>query len=240
MTAPASFNTPDRIIRMAMVDAGYLQDGDDPTPEQYANYLHRLNDLFNFWQTQGLKLWLQYDLSITLTAGQGTYTIGPGGSVDMVKPTRVIDNGYYLDTQGTRRPLLMISRDEYSRLSNITEQGALNSYFVDKQQNVLSVHFWLIPDSTAASNGTAHLTIQQQVTNVTTLTESMNFPQEWFLALRWGLADDICTGQPLAIMQRCAGKAMYYLNALEAWDVEDASTRFHPDSRATHYVGAFR
>jgi len=240
MTTPATFNTPDRIIRMAMVDAGYLQDGDDPTPEQYANYLNRLNDLINFWQTQGLKLWLQYDLSIPLTSGQGTYTIGPGGSVDMVKPLRVIDNGYYLDTQGIKRPLLMISRDEYTRLSSVTEQGALNSYFVDKQALQLVVHFWLVPDTTAAANGTAHVTIQKQVTNVTTLTESMNFPQEWFLALRWGLADDICTGQPLAIMQRCASKAEFYRLALEAWDVEDASTRFHPDSRSMHHGGAFR
>ena len=238
MTAPASFNTPDRIIRMAMVDAGYLQDGDDPTPEQYANYLNRLNDLINYWQTQGLKLWLQYDLAVPLVAGQAAYTIGPGGSVPMTKPLRVIQ-GYYLDGSSVKRPLLPLSRDEYTRLSTVTQQGALNSYFVDKQVSVLSVHFWLVPDTVAAT-GTAQLIVQQQVTNLVSLTDTMNFPQEWFLALRWGLADDICTGQPQAIMDRCAGKAMFYLNALEAWDVEDASTMFQPDQRAAYITGAFR
>ena len=238
MTAPTNFNTPDRIIRMAMVDAGYLQDGDDPTSEQFANYLNRLNDLINLWQTKGLKLWLQSDLSVPLTAGQATYTFGPGGSVDMTKPLRVLQ-GYYLDTSDTKRPLLPLSRDEYTRLSNVVQLGALNSYFVDKQQSVLSISFWLTPDTTAAT-GTAQLIIQQQVVNLVSLNDDMNFPQEWFMALRWGLADDICTGQPQAIMDRCFTKAEMFRTALEDWDVEDASTVFQPDQRSAYNVGRFR
>jgi len=240
MPTPVNFNTPDRIIRMALVDAGYLQDGDDPTSEQFSNYMNRLNDMVNFWQTQGLKLWLQYDLPIPLTAGQSTYTIGPGGSVSMTKPVRVIDNGYYLDINDIKRPLIMLSRDEYTRLSKVTQQGPLNSYFVDKQALQLIVKFWLTPDSWTATNGVAHLTIQQQVANVSSLTDVMNFPQEWFLALRWGLADDICTGQPQAIMDRCMMKATFFREALESWDVEDASTRFEPDQRMAYLTGAFK
>ena len=36
MAGPATFNTPDRIIRMAMQDAGKLRAGSDPSSEQYA------------------------------------------------------------------------------------------------------------------------------------------------------------------------------------------------------------
>ena len=240
MTTPTTFNSPDRIIRMAMQDAGLLQKGDDPTPEDYADNLNRLNDLINFWQTQGLKLWLQFDLTVPLVAGQRTYVIGPSGDVVMAKPTRVLDNGYYQDaTNSNKRPLTMLSRDEYTRLSNVVQLGALNSYFVDKQASSLSVSFWLVPDAQAAT-GTAHLLIQQQATNMVSVTDSLNFPQEWYLALRWGLADEICTGQPQAITSRCALKAASYFMALESWDVEDASTRFEPDSRRAYGTGAFR
>lgn len=239
MTTPTTFGTPDRIIRMAMTDAGLLQEGDDPTSEQFANYLNRLNDLINFWQTQGLKIWLQYDLAVPLVAGQGVYVIGSGGDVNMTRPTRVLDNGYYLDTNSIKRPLIMISRDEYTRLSQVVNQGALSSYFVQKNQLDLTVSFWLVPDS-AAAQGTAHLLIQQQVQNMVSLTDTLNFPQEWFIALRWGLADEICTGQPAVIMQRCSEKAEFYRNALEAWDVEDASTLFQPDQRTAYVTGAFR
>jgi hypothetical protein len=215
---------------MAMTDAGYLQEGDDPTPEQYANNINRLNDLINFWQTQGLKLWLQFDLNVPLVAGQGTYTIGPGGNVNMTKPMRVLDSSYYLDSNNNRRPLMMISRDEYNKLSNVVQTGQLNSYFVDKQATQLAVSFWLVPDATAAL-GTAHLLIQQQVANFESIIDTMNFPKEWYLALRWGLADDICTGQPQAIMDRCMAKAAIFRSAVEDWDVEDTSTRFEPDQR---------
>ena len=107
----------------------------------------------------------------------------------------------------------------------MTNQGAINSYFINKQQAQLSVFFWLTPDANAAL-GTAHLLAQVQVTNFISLTETINFPIEWRIALRWGLADELATGQPLAIMDRCNQRALAYRAALEDWDVEDAPTRF--------------
>jgi hypothetical protein len=217
-----------------MKDAGLLAEGDDPTPEQFAEHLGRLQDMVNVWQTKGIKLWLQLDQAITLTAGLATYTFGPAGTTVMTKPTRIIDDGYYLDANSNRRPIRLISRNEYNLLSNPTTQGPINSYWVDKQQTQLSVKFWLIPDTQAAL-GTAHLILQQQVTNPINLVETLNFPLEWFMALRWGLADEICTGQPSAIVQRCAQRALYYMTILEDWDVEDASTRFTPDQQSVSY-----
>lgn len=239
MAGSTNFNTPDRIIRMAMKDAGFLQEGEDPTNEEFADNLNRLNDIINFEQTQGLKLWLQYDLEIPLVAGQAMYSLGPGGDVDMTKPTRILDNGYYLDTSGFRRNLILMSRDEYMRRSNPYSQGAISSYFPDKQQNSLDVTMWLVPDSQAAT-GTVHVLIQQQVQNLVSLNDEMNFPQEWFMWLRWALASDICTGQPQAVVDRCTAFAEGYRMALEAWDVEDAATIFTPDQRAAYRTGAFR
>lgn len=231
MTVPASLNTADRAIRLGMTDAGLLAEGDDPSSEQLAVGLGRLNDIANFWQTQGVRLWLETDLSITLIAGQSTYTFGPAGTVNMTRPTRVKDAGYYLDANNNRRPLTLISRDEYNRLSNVVNTGPLNSYWADKQQTLLSIKFWMTPDAQAAL-GTAHVVIQQQVVNSVSLTDTMNFPLEWFIALRWAYAEEICTGQPSAVVNRCTGKAAYYKQLLDDWDVEDGSTRFQPDSQS--------
>ena len=94
------------------------------------------------------------------------------------------------------------------------------------------------PDATAAT-GTGHLIIQQQVTIFTNLTDTISFPEEWRMALRWGLADDICTGQPQATMDRCEKRAGTYRTMLEDWDVEDAATSFAPDQRIGQ-AGGFR
>lgn len=238
MTTAASFATPDRAIRYAMIDAGLLQTGDEPTSDQYAEYGNRLNDLINLWGTQGLKLWTYLDQSITLVAGTNSYTLGPGGSIITTKPLRAIQ-GYYLDnsTPGNRRPLFPLSWQEWLTLSTTAATGAVSQYFIDKQLANLVAYFWLTPDAEAAT-GTAHLLIPRQLTNFTGITDTMNFPQEWFMALRWGLADDICTGQPPDTVARCAQRATAFRTVLEDWDVEDADTKFQPDTFQGNYGGS--
>ena len=237
MTTPNN-NTPAAIIQDAYLDAGLIELGETVSSDQIVEGMRRLTDIINFWQTQGLKLWLNVDTPVTLVAGQGTYQFGPSGDVVMAKPLRVIE-AYYRDLNGIRRPLIPLSWDDYIRLSQINQVGAINSYFVNKKQLVLSVFFWLVPDATAAT-GTAHLLLQEQVTNFSEVTETMNFPIEWRIALRWGLADELATGQPQAIMDRCTQRAQFYREALEAWDVEDASTWFTPDARAGAQYRSFR
>jgi len=238
MTTAPTFHTAQRLIRLAYKDAGLVQDGDEPNGEQYADGLSRLNDMVNLWQTQGLKLFLIQDVAIPLVVGQGTYTMSPTGSVAMTKPLRIIQ-AYNLDRNSIRRPLVCLSREEYTRLSQVTQTGQLNSYFVDKQAAELIVHFWLVPDVQAAT-GTAHVITETQASNMVSLTDSDGFPIEWAMALRWGLADELATGQPSPIMQRCESKALYYRHMLEDWDVEDASTSFAPDQRGLYATSSFR
>lgn len=228
MTTAASFNTPDRVIREAMYNAGLLQDGDDPSPEQYARYVNKLNDIINLEQQTGAKLWAQVDYAVTLVAGTALYTFGPAGTVVLSgKPVGIIQ-AYYLDSNSVSRPLFPISRDEYVKLGNKTTQGQLNSYYVDKQQNTLNVYLWNVPDATAAL-GTLHVILKQEISSAVSLTDTLNFPPEWFLFLQWALAAEICTGQSERTIMRCEQKFAYYKKELEDQDVEDASTTFYPE-----------
>lgn len=238
MSEPAALYNCQRIIWLAFKDAGLIQDGDTPSTDQYNDGMLRLNDIVNLWQTQGLKLWTLQDLPITLIAGQAKYSLGTAGTFDGSKPLRVLQ-AYYLDSNGIRRPLVTMSWDDWIRLSQVTQQGQINSYFVDKQQYQLNVYFWLVPDSVAAT-GTAHLLVQNQITNGVNLTDNIAFPIEWAMGLRWALADDLATGQPQSIMDRCERKANQYRLALEDWDVEDAPTSFTPDQRALYSANSFR
>ena len=226
MTTPSN-NTPISIIQDAYLDSGLIGVGQQVNSEQIVMGMRRLTDMINLWQTQGLKLWLNVDTPITLVAGTGTYKLGPGQAVDMTKPMRVID-AWYADSNGIRRPLIPLAWADYARLSVITQTGQINSYFVDKQATYLSVFFWLVPDTVAAT-GTAHLQLQRQVDQFISVIEDMDFPIEWKLALRWGLADELAGGQPQAIMDRCQQRAQAYRTMLEDWDVEDAPTRFTPN-----------
>jgi len=233
MTTPATDNTGYSIISGAMSKACLLPAGDDPDSEEIARHSRTLNQLINFIQTRGIRLWLLQDTSVTLAAGQGLYTFGPSGTVVMPRPMQVEDQ-YYLYAAGqgsTRRPVFKISRQQWDQLSVTTQQGPITQIFVDPQQYSLNVNCWLVPDANEAT-GTLHLVFRNQVTNFVGITDKMNFPVEWALTLEWGLSKEICQGQSPEIISRCDGMAAYYLQALEEWDAEqDTSILPQPDQR---------
>lgn len=234
MSLPTYFNSPNAIILRAMQDSGKIQRGDDPNSDQLADYFNRLNEMVLFAQTRGIKLWLQLLQAIQLVAGQATYMLSPTGGLPILpKPTRVL-SGYFLDPTGNQRPLETMSWDTWNKLSNKNQAGQINSYFSDKQAFVINLSFWLTPDAIAAL-GTAQMLIQQQQPTATQLTDTMQLPQEWSTWLHWGLADQICTGQPQAIMDRCKERAEFYFNILSDWDVEDAPVTFQPDVRGGRF-----
>jgi len=228
------------IVFEAMYEAGKRSKGASPSSEDYATWMNRLNNMRKLWCTQGLKLFTWQDYPLVLTTSKNLYTMKPGGDLNIPLPMRVRDAYYlYNGLDGNQRPLTPISWDEWNRLSNKNSPSEPNSYFVDRQSDVLNFWIWLTPDVFTSSQGTVHVVIQNQATALTQLTDSTGFPPEWTLALIWGLADEKCTGAPSDVQQRCKERAAYYKELLEAWDVEDASTTFTPDARGLYYNSRF-
>lgn len=209
-----------------------------------ADGMRRLIDIVNLEGTQGLKLWCNIDTTVTLTAGTAVYTLAPSGSVDMTKPLRILEAYYLYTATNTRRPLTVMSLRDYWLLGQAgtltSNRGTVSQYLVNKFQTSLSVTFWLCPDTNEAANGAIHVLTQTQLTNVTELDETMNFPIEWRIFLRWALAMDLSAGQPESVQQRCMSMEQKYREMLEGWDVEDASTTMAVDQRMGYNKGAFR
>jgi len=227
-------NTAYGIINDAMHDAGLLQDGTEPNSEQLATGMRRLCDVINTLQLDGLKLFLNAEYTIPIVAGTDTYLIQDATLIPS-KHLAVIE-GRVQSPDGVVRPLEPIAWEEWNRLSR-TSDGAIVGYFTDKQATTFTVKVWNMPDASEALNDLI-LVIRKQAPNPFNLETDVSFPPEWRMALRWGLADDISTGQPSTIMDRCLGKFQYYKNLLENWDVEDAPTRFAPDFRG-YQSGSF-
>lgn len=212
------------IIRDAMQDAGLLQEGDDPNSEQLATYMRKLCDIINLWQTQGLKLFLLDEVSVPFVSGQISYPVNPAAGLIPTKNLRILQGRVQNASGQLLRILTSLSWNEWNTLPH-DQTGSVTGYFVDKQVTSLVVNTWPIPDDNEASNQAIFL-VHTQAANPYNLESDVSFPQEWRIALRWGLADDICTGQPEAIMQRCQSRAEAFRSALEDWDIEDTEVRF--------------
>src|SRR6202007_3035010 len=119
-----------------------------------------------------------------------------------------------LTSSGIPQQLVALSRDEFTRLPTTTTSASISSYFVDKQLTQLAVSFFNIPDSTTAANGSVKLLCRTSATNVTVTGDTVGFPPEWYIALRWALADELAAGQPIEVQNRCAQRAGAYREAL--------------------------
>lgn len=200
------------------------------TSDQQSDGLDRLNDLINLWQTQGIKLFLDYEHTVTLVAGQQMYSFRSGGDVNVTRPLEVKHASYW-DSSSVSRPLNPISRQEWSSLPNRTQTGSVNEYFVEKLYDRLNLYLSQTPDATAAT-GTLRVVVRAQATNLTSIGAAVVFPAEWAMALRWGLADELSSGMPDSVQQRCQLRAQAYREALEAFEVENAEMYFQPDPRS--------
>lgn len=223
MALPDFFHTPERIIHQALRDAGRLQFGATPTPEQYEDAMMRLADLITVFQVDGIKLWLNNIRALALTEGQITYT------VDTPRELRIVGGWYVRTVDGNRQPLTLESHQSYRGFGTLTTKGRPVAFFPDKRQSSIIVSIWPAPDATSVAEGSIELLCQTEATSPVTLDEAIAFPPEWYMALRWGLADEFASGQPIPLMERCERKAAQYKEKLENWDVEDGSTYMVPD-----------
>lgn len=231
------------VIEWAMRDAGLIDFEEYPESEDYRQYLGRLNALINFEQTQGLKLWLQENITFTPILNQQQYLWGPAGDIVSARPTRVIEGFFTFPTSltagiQTRYPLYQLSRQEFNQLGVLNVPGITNSFFIDKQQVNLIVWLWLDPDAFTSTASVTFVT-QTQINQVISITDQMNFPIEWFQFLHWALACEIDQGQPMAVQAKNEGMRDYYRAALESFDVEDTSTYIQADPRMMFDNGKF-
>lgn len=235
-------NTGTGICQAAYEDAGLCSLGQTISTAQGVRGLARLNDIINFEATQGLKLWLQQVITVQPIAAQPSYRLGVGGvSGNTIRPLQVLQ-GTYLTSSFVRQPLVPISRDEYTRLSQtVGNDSAINSFFEDRKASYTDIFLWNTPDAQAAT-GTVDLVcrISLDQSQMASISATTVFPLEWALFLRWALADEVAVGQSDSIQSRCAIRAAQYREALDSFDVEDAPTMFQPDSRTTQYSNKFR
>jgi hypothetical protein len=223
--------TRDTIINAALRALGVLGAADTATATDIKNCSEALNLIIKNLSIEGAELWAIDEIQVPLVAGVSSYTIGPTGSVySPYRPLRLIDSCYIRDAQGNDVPLQIISRQEYNQLGQKTSLGIVNQIFYDPQipDGVLYVF-----NTPVDSTRTIHLVVQRPIQDVSSGTDNFDLPQEWFLPLKWMLAEEICSeyGASQAKTQLAISKAAFYRERLPNWSQEEASVMFVPDPR---------
>jgi hypothetical protein len=117
-----------------------VYDSASPMTDADAEFgLKKLNQLMDMWSNMSLACYSVLEQSAPLVAGQASYTIGPGGNFNMVRPISILTDpgtAYVQDSNGNNYPMSVVPRDKwnlYSNRSSIITSNFPNVLFYDPQ-----------------------------------------------------------------------------------------------------------
>ncbi|CAB4216895.1 hypothetical protein UFOVP1590_11 [uncultured Caudovirales phage] len=240
--------TRNQVTVAALRKLGVIEPGDTSTSGTIdTNILDNAAITFNLmvkqWMTEGLKIWTVSEYTLPLVASTTSYTIGPGMDLNTDRPLKCIQ-AFLRNTSTTPNldiPVQIISQQEYNLLSSKGNSGVTNSIYLKTSATYSTVYVWLTPDTNTSTNYELHMIVQRPLSDMNTSTATLDFPNEWFNALVWGLADELAIefSVPANHRQEIMAKATMYRTKLEDWDQEFTPTFFQPDQRSGSYSSRY-
>lgn len=180
--------TRDEIIGGALRLSGVVAEGSTPTSDQITTAAQALNMLIKALQVDGMPLWAVKEYTMSLTASTGSYNIGIGETINTPKPLKVLQAYLRNTTSNIDIPLRLVTRDEYNRLGNKISTGVPSQLWYNPQRDKGTITIYPIPGTTEASTYTITLIYQRPFEDFDASTDNPDFPQEWYEAIKYGLA----------------------------------------------------
>lgn len=209
----------DSIISAAMRKCQVLAKGQTPDAEDLSNGTSALNNLVAQLMTMGMPLWAENSYTVPLVAGQASYTIGVGQSVNTPFPLRVIQ-AWYIPSGGTsRQDIFPTANYDMNKLPD-GSSGTPSQYSYQPKINYGILTIWPKPDTTATA-GAFTIRYVSPFETFSGATDTPYFPREWNNALIYGLAALLAPeyGVPLQDRAQLEKQAQMHLDiALDSGD----------------------
>lgn len=225
--------TRDELVTQAIKRLGVIAKGQTPDAEDLAEGAVSLKALISFFRTKGLFLWKRTRYTITPVANTTTYEIGVGKTVNTPYPLKVDDAFSTYSTGFVNVPIDIISEMEYNRLPTNSSSGQPLKLSYTPKKDYGEIRIWPKPDATVSANYTFTLVYQEPFNFPETGTDTLDFPEEWYLPIIYKLAVLLAPlwGIPLEDRRMLMAEAKEYLDAVDGFGVEDASMFLEPRSQ---------
>ena len=203
-----------------------------PTSEETTAASNSLNLMLKAWQADGLQLWQTDTITISPPTANTDYIFGDG-TYTSYKPTDILDVYRAETASDTWVELIRLSRNDFNTLSDHDTTGTpVNFYYNnDKDEGTLSI--WPIADSNFIANSTLKVLLTKPFDDMTSANHDLAFPQEWELAIVYGLAVILAPEYGVSISDRkmLRAEAEIEKQRVMDWDMEHTSVFFTPNSR---------
>jgi len=228
--------TRDDIINAALRTLSVLDQASTANATDLVNCGQALNLLMKQWADNGAPLWAIQWIQVPLVAGTSSYTIGPSGVVSLsYRPTRVLSGFLRNNTTNLDNTVEVVSRSAYEMLGDKSSPGIVNQVYYDGQLANGVLYCYNVP---VDSDYTLWLSVQRPMQDITAGSQNFEVPQEWFLSLKWCLAEEIALeyGADQQTLQYVTQKAAHFKQKAFDWQQEETSVYFSVDPQSM-YLG---
>jgi hypothetical protein len=226
--------TRDQIITDALRKIGAIDEESTPTAAQLTVGARTLNGVLKTLAGYvGMPLWAIDETSITLTSS-ATYTMGIGQTVNIPRPIKILQAWRHDSTTSFDTPMQVISYEDYDRLPNKSTASGPPVNVAYQQKNGTGIFaVYPIPDTYSQSYNTIKVRYHRPFQDVTSGSETLDFPPEWNLAVVFHLAVALSPdyGVPTQDKSDLIKLATQYTEMAQATSYEDAPFTLRPDIR---------
>jgi hypothetical protein len=221
----------DALITAAIRKLGVIAAGQSPTAQDITDAGVALNMLVGQLRSIGMPLWARKTYTFNPVANQQVYPIGNGTVFNVPYPIHVLQ-AYRQDSGSTTRISMEVIPNFNLNLYPTTSGGTPIQLSYQPFINYGEISVWPVPDSSATSS-TITIVYQSPFQYFNSAADTMDFPEEWYLAIVYGLASLIAPewGTPLQDRQVLAAEADKYLKMAKENGQEDGSMFIQPNRR---------
>jgi hypothetical protein len=163
----------------ALREAGVIAIDEPADAATFEVAIKRLNMMLKAWQNTAITVWKQSSGSITITDATASYALSE-------RPLR-------LDTvtrkNGNEVWLTRMTRQEYNELPNKTQAGTTSSFYYHRQRTQGELFVWPV---LATGAGTIEWSGVLEIEDITSGSDTVEVPSEWFEAVLYGFAGRLC------------------------------------------------
>ena len=172
-------------------------------------------------------LWINTDVTHTLTAGTESYTVGTGLSVDTARPLK-LKHCRRQDSSSNEVPVEVVSRQDYMDIPTKSTQGPVLQVYYDPQIANGVLYVW---PTGSTSNVTLILTFQRPIQDFDASGNNPDLPDEWNIWLVYQLATLVSPIYSGSVRKDLLAIALGLEGPLKDFDTEQVAIKFQPTLR---------
>ena len=204
------------VIKRSMRLLGVYAIGETPSADESADALRALNAMLDSWANENLFVYAKTLDQIALTAGNGTYTIGPSGGTISARPNEV-SSASYIDYQSVSYPLSIATLNDFNQIPVKTLiAGIPNILYVLPNMPNSTLQLWPVPSATMTLNLWSNKLLQ----SFSNLTDTLTLPPGYERALGYCLAEEMGPEFDVPVSPDIQKKALQARKVIKRTNVE--------------------